>query len=410
MHPTPQAADSDAHILAAPSSQPYRRAWLADIAADPERLEQGRPVVARVARLPPAELDVPALGFGDTDMDRAGIVMHPPGDPGAQRLGHGGCVAFLLRNAVVHGKYGVVTLGGDVMADTLQHFPIHNVPGAAWEDQDTMRLPDLPLAAAVHAGSHLLTCNLDNYYHWMIEAAARFSPAIYDTFARHPETESTPFLLLPTLDAAWKWESLERLVPASVPRMSLDARARVLVQRLLYVPDLSGAGWNPHPVLLDAFDTIRAAVPGAAAARPWRRLYISRSDSANRVLANEAEVIALAERAGFTPVLLSGLSLAEQVRLFAEASHILAPHGAGLTNIGFCQPGAVLCELHMDSYVHWTFRRLAALRGVRYGCLVGQSAGGQHGWVHSNTWRLDLAALEGVLADPRFIAGAPPAA
>jgi capsular polysaccharide biosynthesis protein len=120
------------------------------------------------------------------------------------------------------------------------------------------------------------------------------------------------------------------------------------------------------------------------------------------VLANEPAVIARLAAAGFEIVQLSPLSVAEQIRIFAEASHIISPHGAGLTNIGFCQPGAALCELHMDRYVHWTFRRLAALRGVRYGCLVGQTATEQAGWVHGNSWTIELAALEAVLADARF--------
>ena len=198
-------------------------------------------------------------------------------------------------------------------------------------------------------------------------------------------------------------------MPKLIPRLSLAASGRLFVERLLYIPDLSGSGFNPHPAILDAFDAIRTSVLGnASLPQPWRRLYISRADSGGRVLINEKEIIERAARAGFTPVELSKLSLADQVRLFTEASHILAPHGAGLTNIGFCQPGARLCELHMDSYVHWAFRLLAALRGVRYGCLVGNTNGERHDWVHSNVWRLDPAALDAILLGPSFIVpGAP---
>ena len=169
------------------------------------------------------------------------------------------------------------------------------------------------------------------------------------------------------------------------------------------MPDLSGAGCNPHPALLEVFDAIRARVLGEQQqARPWRRIFIHREDSGNRTLINEAQVSERARAAGFTPVSLSTLSVRDQVRLFSEASHILAAHGAGLTNICFCQRGAVLCELQMDSYVHWSFRLLAALRGVRYGCIVGETVGERQRWVHSNVWRLDMAELETVLADPRF--------
>jgi capsular polysaccharide biosynthesis protein len=239
----------------------------------------------------------------------------------------------------------------------------------------------------------------------MIDLVARFNASQYEVLRGGPETAETPLLLLPVLDTSWKRESIDLSVPRSIPRTSLTAQQRVFVQRLLYVPDLSGAGFNPHPALLDAFDTIRTGVLGEIpAAPPWRRLYISRADSGTRVLTNEAEVIEHASRAGFSPILLGNLSVHDQVRLFSEASHILAPHGAGLTNIGFCQPGSVLCELQMDSYVHWAFRLLAALRGVRYGCLIGVTVGEKGPWAHSNAWRLDIGALDAVLNDPRFVA------
>jgi len=67
--------------------------------------------------------------------------------------------------------------------------------------------------------------------------------------------------------------------------------------------------------------------------RPWRKLFVSRADSGNRVLVNEAELAALAGRAGFTRVVLGDKPVGEQVRLFAEASHIIAPHGAGLYRV-----------------------------------------------------------------------------
>ncbi len=34
-----------------------------------------------------------------------------------------------------------------------------------------------------------------------------------------------------------------------------------------------------------------------------------------------------------------------------------------------------MLELHMDAYVHWCFRNLAAVRGLAYDCVLGRAVG-----------------------------------
>ena len=92
-------------------------------------------------------------------------------------------------------------------------------------------------------------------------------------------------------------------------------------------------------------------------------------------------------------------------RWMAEHPDRPDPHGAALTNLGFCRPGAVVSELHMSGYVQWTFRRLAALRGLTYGGLVGEVVGKSHSWQHDNRWRLDIAKLDAMLELPEFRPG-----
>jgi capsular polysaccharide biosynthesis protein len=41
----------------------------------------------------------------------------------------------------------------------------------------------------------------------------------------------------------------------------------------------------------------------------------------------------------------SKLSLSQQVEAFSNAEIILGPHGAGLTNIMFCNPGTKVIEI-----------------------------------------------------------------
>ena len=53
---------------------------------------------------------------------------------------------------------------------------------------------------------------------------------------------------------------------------------------------------------------------------------------------------------GFEPITLESLSIAEQVKTFAEATHIVAPHGAGLVNCLWCRPGTKVYELTHEAF------------------------------------------------------------
>jgi hypothetical protein len=106
-----------------------------------------------------------------------------------------------------------------------------------------------------------------------------------------------------------------------------------------------------------------------------RRLYISREDARKRRIVNEADLVKELVRYGFEVVTLTGMSFADQARLFNEAEIIVGPHGAGFTNAVFAQPGTTLIELFSPSYILGTYWMLANACGHRYGFTVGT----QHG-------------------------------
>jgi hypothetical protein len=57
----------------------------------------------------------------------------------------------------------------------------------------------------------------------------------------------------------------------------------------------------------------------------------------------------------------------------------------------------------MDQYVHFVLRRLAALRGLQYGRLIGITNGTPGPMPFADTWPLDPAKLDALLRDERFI-------
>ncbi|NOG52157.1 MAG: glycosyltransferase family 61 protein [Chloroflexi bacterium] len=97
-------------------------------------------------------------------------------------------------------------------------------------------------------------------------------------------------------------------------------------------------------------EAMRRAAGDPAPDQP-RRLYISRSKARRRRVLNESAVIALLAPLGFEAFTLEDLSVAEQVRLFAGAEAVVAPHGSGLTNLVFGQ-GIKVIELHTPLQVH----------------------------------------------------------
>jgi capsular polysaccharide biosynthesis protein len=379
----------------------YRPASLDQMAADADVTAGSAPAVERLPLHPPAVLEIPELAFGTTGPGQAENAVQ---GAAALRIAHQGIGAYLLRGVELHGKRGIITVGDRVVAETVRDLPMRETSPPEREPDGRIRLPMHPLSSTLPAAYHLLTSNDGDYDHWIIDALARFDEKLFGELGPGPEAVGAPVLLVPQLDIFWKWESLNLIAPPGIPRIAVGMDARLYLQRLVYIPSFRDAAGVPHPALLPVFDQVRFAAMWDQTDRDWpprRRLYIAPADGRQPVLENAAEVAAAAERADFERVVLSEKSVPDQVRLFAQASHILAPHGAELTNIAFCQRGAALCELQTRSHVEWRYRWLAALRGVRYGCLLGdasEQAGEQR-------WRVDLAALESVLHDPRFIGG-----
>ncbi len=104
-------------------------------------------------------------------------------------------------------------------------------------------------------------------------------------------------------------------------------------------------------------------------------------------------------RYGIEPVVLSGLDLDEQIALFRDARLVIGAHGAGLANIVFCQPGALLYELLPSHYVNPCVAHLAQMREVHYWCDVHASDALPGVWRHHASWSADLDAVERRVAE-----------
>ena len=84
--------------------------------------------------------------------------------------------------------------------------------------------------------------------------------------------------------------------------------------------------------------------------KPHRKIVVLRPGAVTRRIANSDEL--LLNLKGWETVVLDNMTIKEQIKTFAEASHVLAAHGAGLTNLLWCQPGTKVLEIQQKSELH----------------------------------------------------------
>ena len=127
-------------------------------------------------------------------------------------------------------------------------------------------------------------------------------------------------------------------------------------------------------------------------------IYISRKDSPKiRGISNEDELAEALTKIGFQVVALSELSVVQQIFLFTNARFIIAPHGAGLSNIIFCtKSNCTVIEINLENYLNNCFSTIAHALGViksyiHYICPINsQSPGSSH---HSSSGRVEINKL-----------------
>ncbi|MFZ1026546.1 MAG: tetratricopeptide repeat protein [Limnoraphis robusta] len=96
----------------------------------------------------------------------------------------------------------------------------------------------------------------------------------------------------------------------------------------------------------------------------YKRIYIDRNKAGYRKTINNEAVVQLLTKYGFQRVYLESLSIVEQAHYLNAAEVVVAPHGAGLTNLTFCNPGTKVIEIFSPGYVtplYWFLSNICRL-------------------------------------------------
>lgn len=103
-----------------------------------------------------------------------------------------------------------------------------------------------------------------------------------------------------------------------------------------------------------------------------KRIYISRATATSRKIINELEVVQLLQSYGFSVVELEKMSFSAQVNLFKNAEAVVAPHGAGLSNLVFCTEKTKVIEIFSPRYIVFCYWFISRNIGLDYYCLFGE--------------------------------------
>ena len=184
------------------------------------------------------------------------------------------------------------------------------------------------------------------------------------------------FEVLPSVIAALEMQpDYKLLIPEKCPEYVKDYGNLIAAGRILSatgpvrVKRIVVAGKTPYSGFVQKAEIVRlqrffATLFPVAGAED--RIYISRRMDNRRVLENELQLEQRLSAFGFKSYFLQELPVRAQVELFRRAKIVIAPHGAGLSNLVWCNRGIKVIEIFAFKSKNDCYSRLSWNLGLDY--------------------------------------------
>lgn len=202
------------------------------------------------------------------------------------------------------------------------------------------------------------------YYHWICQVLPRFHQII-------ERLHEGVRIVVPGRMQPWMWDSLECI---GINRSRCEPFAGSTpwrLENLIYVPPVAMAEDHDEAAMAWLRSTMLRSfgISGGLT----RKIYLSRKEGTSRRILNETELMPILQAAGFEVLHAEDLPFAEQVAVFAHASHVIAPHGGGLANLAWASKGCRVLEIFnpdvLNRRCYWT---LSNTMGLNHAYLVGE--------------------------------------
>jgi len=292
-----------------------------------------------------------AVEANRTDLDPAHTMVCPADCPTGAPLSHlyEARYVYRLSDAIVN-----TTTGATLLAGTSEP-PFFVRESISWPFESILShgldIPEMPNAEPAPTTPITIFPSSPNYYHWLIEELPMFLRA----HAAYPDVAVLAYSAGIT--------DRHRVTAQSL-RVEIQPAPKTVRTRELILPGRANDSWFVHPRDADLLRDFGARIAQPGLSSP-DRIYVSRRNAA-RSLPFEHELETLLEHAGFTIITPENYAWPEQLALFRGARTVVAPHGAGLSNLVFTDRGARVIELTNGYHYNRCFEWLSHLAGHHY--------------------------------------------
>jgi len=255
-----------------------------------------------------------------------------------------------VRQASVYFTGGAWWVHDENRRDVLRHeVPVEQLPFSRWRFHK--RLAGTTLLFASSAGAHC-------YYHWMMEILPKLGLLEREGIS----LGSIDHFMVREITADWQLQTLAQFGIDASRIVETVKQPHWRCEKLLHIDLNCGINLRMHRFIPQWLKHLYAR---ADSSEPRLKIYISRPEGVRRGIRNEAQLVPLLKKAGFTIIAMEGLSVAEQASLLSRADVLMSPHGGALTNMAFCRPGITVIEL-FSRHVFPYYYGLAANCGHHY--------------------------------------------
>lgn len=237
-----------------------------------------------------------------------------------------------------------------------------------------------------------------NYYHFTVEILSR-----YNYLRQLKVNECIPVIID---ESVKKYPQLLQLLQNVVNARKVifvPEGMRVNVKKLI---QLSMNTWMPmnvknrnqfllsdNAIAKSAIENIRFSGEKYMLPSQKRNIFISRKRTHIKRIVNEDMVAELFEKNGFEIVCTEDMNYAEQVALFSSAQCIVAATGAALTNVIYCNRGAILGCIIPKEYEFCIYSSIAHYVGMRT-LFLNSDIITKHQYISADLCKVDMEQCE----------------
>jgi hypothetical protein len=272
---------------------------------------------------------------------------------------------FCIKNPTIRGADGVLFLPDGLVSQQTGWALEHIIETQAYKGK-----LHVPTCSKRGNYSTLIYYWGATYYHWFNDVLS----TLHESLELMP---SDTIFLLPSAAYAKNAEKfhIKSLLSLGISRdrmVEFDGNEAWTLENLWWQPPAVHPDDQTPDALQWIGKRISESIPVLDSEKPGR-IYVSRREPVTRVICNEQEFVRDLERKGFRVCVLENLPFEEQVRLFRNAELVVAPHGAGLTNLIFSKPGTPVVEIHAKGYERRHYWDLCEELGHEYRFYLGEA-------------------------------------